>query len=501
MAFIPEGSQFPPEEWKYWYDKYTEWKTWYSGDPNELLEFYSKSIIDTQIENNIFWARLEAEERANCVHMPAVNDICSMSADLLFSESAVYKYDIGTEGGEIIKTFMIENGFQNVLLEGAELSAALSGCVLKLDIDERLSKIPIVRTITPLNFFPTFISGRLWEILFFREVKVEQGGTVVYRLFENRKRNNNGDGFTIEFKLYKGTNDKIGEIINLNSLEETSHFKDSVINGVDGVGAVYIPNMRPNRLAPGSVLGINDFSGCIGLLESLDLEWTSLIRDIELGMGQLLVDEEMMMREETNIFGTQKTELNQFSKFQKCFLKLNLSNYSMGGQNVKPIESIQFEMRIEEHLKACQEIYKTIVNQCGYAASSFGFDTNGNPTSGRALKIQERKSFLTREKKSRYWQPAIQHMCTMIQQMYASINSKTFDIQDVTVELEDSLTVDSGELAETLKNLDQARSISTYMKIKRQYPDWNEEEIMTEVQRIQDEEGIEKNSDVFNLEA
>lgn len=501
--FIKENSSFPPKDWEFWQNKYDEFKTWYSGESSELLKFYASRVINPYSEKSLLWARVEESERENAIHMPVAGDVSSMSSNLLFSETPKITYNKNSSSGEVIDGFIEENGFANVLLEGAELSAALSGCFLKLDMDTRASKLPIVSIITPMSCFPTFLRGRLWEILFYRVVKTAHGGTVVYRLFENRKKNIDGTKLIIEFKLYKGTNDKVGNVIDLNSIEETStlNLQDTVIDRIDGLGVVYVPNMRPNRLQPGSYLGINDFNACIPLMDSLDLAWTSLIRDIELGMGQIFVDEELLHRDEENIFGTQKSMLNQFSKFQKCFMKLNYSNYRMGGENMRPVEIVQFEMRVDEHLKASENLFKQVISQCGYSPSTFGIESGGRAESGTALRIRERKSFLTREKKSRYWQPAIKALLMQMQQFYNSINTKFNEAESVSVELEDSIIVDSSEMSTTIRNLDQARAISTYIKVKMQHDDWTEEEIEAEVRRIQDEEGIEKNSDIFTTES
>lgn len=495
--FLQENSNFPPDDWTYWYDKYDEYCSWYSGDPNELLRFYStkKPIIYSQ---NIFWQKIRETEDDNAIHMPAAGDIASMSSNLLFSEKPEFNFDKKTVGGERLKLFIEDNNFYSLLLEAAEMAAALSGVFLKLEIDTRLSKTPIVSIITPLAAFPTFIRGRLWEVLFYREVKTEKGGTVVYRLFENRKRT--VDGFTIEYKLYKGTKDKTGKIIDINAIEETASLGlvDIVYNKVDGLGVVYVPNMRPNRLQPGSPLGINDYAGVIGMMDSLDLSYSSWIRDIELGMGQIFVDEELLQREETSIFGTEKSVLNKFSKFQKCFMKLNLSNQRMSGTNVKPIESVQFEMRTDEHLRTCEYFFSEIVSQCGYSPSGFGLDNGGNAESGRALRMKERKSLLTREKKSSYWLQAINKLFMQVQQLDNSAFPIFYNLEDVKTELQDSIIVDSGELSETIRNLDQAMAISTLLKVKMQHPDWSDEDIDAEVKRINEEKGVEKS--VFDVE-
>jgi len=487
MGFLKANSKFPPTEWEYWMYKYDEYAAWYSGEPNNLLQFYVRSAMFPDVENGLFWSRIERQERANIIHLPAAGDVASTSANLLFSESPRFNYDEKASGGDRIKLFMKENGFVNMLLEGAEISSALSGCFLKLDIEPELVKIPILSIVTPMQCFPTFWRGRLWEVLFFRVVKYEQGDSVVWRLFENRRRENSQ--LVIEYALYKGTKENVGREMEINSLEELANVKlERVVYNMQGLGCVYVPNMRPNKLMPNSALGINDFSSCISLLDSLDFAWTSWMRDIELGMGQLLVDEDLLERDPNST----SAETMNFNKFQKAFMKLDLSQWRMGGENVKPIEIVQFELRVTEHAQTCDAIFKNIVTQCGYAPQSFGYSDEGNQAeSGKALRIRERKSLLTREKKARYWTPALWELFYQMQQMdQLSGLSTSYQIQEVDVELEDSIIADVTEVSETIRNLDQARAVSIYTKVKMLHPYWDEKDITNEVNLIIKEQGL-----------
>jgi A118 family predicted phage portal protein len=497
--FIKEGTHFPPSEWAFWYDKYSEYAAWYSGSSEELLRFYTTKIANSHFDNKIFWARLDAEERANAVNMPAAVDIASTSANLLFSESPRYAYDEKSVSGQRMKDIIKENGFNNILLEAAEISAALTGVFLKLDIDTSISKLPIISCVIPENAFPIFRRGRLTEVLFWRTVRIDENINVFYRLFENRKIEN---GTTlIEYRLYKGTNDKVGHVIPFESIEETASLNlIDVAWAIDGLGCVYIPNMRPNKLCPGSSLGINDYSGCIPLLDSLDLAWTSLIRDIELGMGQIFIDEDLLQREDTTIYGSEKTVLNKFSKFQKCFLKLNLSSWRMGGESLEPIKVVQFEMRVDEHVKSCENIFKNIVNMCGYSPQTFGLDIGGMAESGTALRVREKKSFATRGKKERYWIQGIENILSQAQQLDILYNNY-YNPDEFNVELEDSIIIDNSEMSETIKSLDQARAISTEIKVKMQHPNWSIEDIMAEVKKIKEENSMQSETDIFNPEA
>lgn len=490
MAFLNPGSSFPPPEMEYWYKKYDEWAAWYSGDPEELLKFYTIKALGNQTAQEKFWARIEQEERAGIIHIPLAGDIAMTSSNLLFSESPRFKYDEKSKAGERIKVFIDYNGFDNVLLEGAELSAALSGCLLKIDIEPELEKIPIVSILTPTQFLPYFWRGRLWEVLCFRTVKTTSAGAI-YRLFENRRRENGS--LIIEYKLYKGTDDKVGKEIDFSEIDETANLtlEPMKYNNIDGLGCVYIPNMRPNKLVPGSYLGINDYSSSITMLDSLDFAWTSWMRDIELGLAQLLVDEEILEKQKSESGGTVQF-LNKFNKFRKAFIKLNLSSWRMGGEGgIKPIEQVQFSIRVDEHAKTCEQLFYQIVNQCGYSPQTFGLGIEGRAESGTALKLRENKSQLTRMKKSRYWIPAVKQLLLQMQRLdKESRLSQMYEEQEVSIEIEDSIMTDSKELSETVKNLEQAKAISNYGKVKLLHPDWPEEDIITEVNRINNEDGL-----------
>jgi len=492
MSFPEPGTAFPPVDYQSWYNRILEWSAWFSGDPQQLLDLYSSTIYFPDTDIGRFWARMEASERSGCVHLPVAGDISATSANLLFSEAPIFSYDEKASGGDRIIDFMKENGFLNLILEAAELSTALSGVFLKLDVEPDLVKIPVLSIITPLQAIPYFWRGRLWKVLFFRTVLEEQGGSIVWRLFELRYRENKK--LVIEYRLYKGSNDRVGHVMDLNSIDETANLGlEDITFDIDGIGCVYIPNMRPNRLIPGSPLGINDYSGVITLMDSLDFAWTSWIRDIELGMAQLLIDEELLEHPDGSYL-TQETESKaKFNKFQKAFIKLNLSPWRMGDENVKPIEQVQFDIRTDAHMKTCETLLFQIINQCGYSPQTFGMVDSGRAenSSGTALRIRERKSLLTREKKSRYWQPELWSLFWQMQQLdvQSGLAPKSYTPQEVDVTLQDSIIADEQEKSETLRNLEQAKAVSTYTKVKILHPEWDEKSVEEEVQRILDDQG------------
>ncbi len=487
MSFFASKTKFPPDEWSFWFNKYDEWGAWYSGEPAHLYEYYNITAVGDIIAQAKMWARIKDFE--GLVHLPAADDIAGTSANLLFSELPQFKYKKDTMGGQRINSFIAENGFENLLLEGAELAAALSGCLLKIDVEPDLLKLPLVSVLTPSQFFPKFWRGRLWEVITFREIRKTDNGKI-WRLFEKRSRNKSN--LLIEYELYEGTNNLIGELKDINSIDETAnlYLENIEYNNINGLGCVYVPNQRPNKIIPGSYLGINDYSVSLTLMDSLDIAWSSWMRDIELGMAQLFIDEELLTKTANQATG-ETSYLNTFSKYQKAFTKLNLTNWKMGdASGVKPIEEVQFELRVEEHKLTCEQLFFQIITQSGYSPQTFGLGDFGNVASGTALKILEHKSQLTREKKSRYWTPAIKELINQMQKIDIASNLNTsYQLEEIAIDLQDSIITDQKELSEVIRNLDQARAISTFTKVALQHPDWEESSILEEVDKILKENG------------
>ena len=69
--------------------------------------------------------------------------------------------------------------------------------------------------------------------------------------------------------------------------------------------------------------------------------------------------------------------------------------------------------------------------------------------------------------------------------------STSYEAQRPSVSLADSVVKDPKEVSETIRNLDQARAVSQYMKVKLWNEDWTDEQIEEEVKRIREDESTE----------
>lgn len=215
------------------------------------------------------------------------------------------------------------------------------------------------------------------------------------------------------------------------------------------------------------------------MMDALDEAWSSWMRDIRLGAARLLVDEEFL------------DSSGKFRIWQELFIKLHMADARLASSGYEPIKPVQFNIRVEEHMKTTEALAIEIITRAGYSPQSFGFRLEGQTESGTALRTRERKSLMTRNKKGNYWQPALWELLWQMQLIdSASGLNHGYEPQEVDAVLQDSVVPDPRETSETVRNLDQARALSREIKVRMVHPDWDEEAVQAEVKRLQDEQAI-----------
>lgn len=474
-------------------EKVDEWSVWYSGDPTRIANYYSQHILD-RVPNGRYWSQIEKEERMNVVHEPLASDIARVASNLLFSEPADIQYDDSGKSGQRLTDFIEDNGLQSKLLEGAELAAAMGGVFMKLDIDEDVSDVPILTNKTPEMVIPEYRYGRMTGVTFWSIVGEDKDKR--YRLFEHRA-NDNGT-LIIIYALFEGTKDHVGRQIDLGAFPETADYQDQSYPNFQGLGCVYIPNSLPNRLYPNSSKGVADYADCVSMMDSLDETMTSWMRDLTLGQARIFADSEMFTSDlpiDPNFPNMSGREGSQrFDPFNRIYQKVDMAGWKLDGGSAKPIDQVQFAIRVDEHSRTAEELIKKIVSRSGYSPQSFGMDIDGRAESGTALRMRERKSLMTQSKKAKYWAPQLQRLYSEMQQLdQATRLSGSYEIQDVKVIPADSVVFDATETAQTIRDLEQARAVSNYTKVKMAHPYWNENEIKQEVEAINKEQGLPVN--------
>lgn len=484
---LPENPNmaWPPETWADVFADYEEWSAWYSGDPARLASVYSKRAF-TPTPRGRFWAKDTFEERRVMLHVPVAGDIAAVSASLLFSEPAygmipeAHGANPSSEAKatqDRLEEIMDAGGIHNRLLEAAETCAAMGGVFLKPTWDKSLAPRPILSIAQADAAIPEFRFGILTAVTFFREFPDDTSSNVVWRHLERHE-----PGLILN-GLYRGSQGQLGRRMPLTAHPETAGLPDMIdvrqVLGIDGLICRYVPNRLPNRKHRGVYVGMSDYSGVEGFMDALDEAYTSWLRDIRLGQGRLFVPS--MFLDSTGAFDLDK----------EVYTVLDIDPMSLEKLG-SAIKDTQFAIRTEEHYRTCLEWMDRIVTHAGYSPQTFGLKIEGRAESGKALHIRERKTFTTKGMKERYWKPAVED----ILQIMLVIDKQVFGTPDIdpnlrpTLEFSDSIAFDLTEVAEAIEVLSRAHAISIQTAVEMAHPEWGEEEVAAEVQRIMRERGM-----------
>lgn len=480
---IYENMPFPPCDLKRW--KMAEHSAWYSGDPTLLANYYNEMLTNNfmglthSLSWDLFWARQIKNESEIGLHVPIAGDIAALSADLLFSEPPVIKVVEAHEENttqsykdtqDILNIMLDESGFYRKILECAETCAAMGGGFIKIAWDEEISQFPIPVVEQIDNAIPTFKFGILTEVTFWKVIKQE--GKEVYRLFETYYK----DG-SIRYTLNRGTCDKLGVNVDMNSIQEGQIYID-VETPIDSILCVYIPNILPNRLDRNSPLGRSDYLGIEGLMDSLDETFSSWMRDIAISQGKILVPGEYLGKDSKGF---------RYNLDKMVYAKLDVDPVSQDSK----ITPVQFAIRANEFETTCLNLLERIIVGAGYSPQSMGLSIGGRAESGTALNIRERRSFITKNKKESYWEGSLKKIVKLMLAIYKTELNGSVEVDvNITTQFSDSLSNDISETSAALQQISAAMAASTETKVRMLHSEWSEAEIQAEVERIIQENGL-----------
>lgn len=525
---LPDGGNtpWPPKECEPVNAQYAVWSAWYSGDAERLAGIYAGEGAGADTTGFFaseaggfrgavrgavaavrrwFWgSRAASTSQRTRLHVPLAGDIASASADLLFSEPPTFTIPTDTPAkpadGDPEKTKPVSNptqdrldelvadGLHATLLEAAEVCAALSGVYLRIVWDpEARPDRPWITAVHPDVAVPEWAWGDLAAVTFWRELK--RDGKIVVRHLERHEKGK------ILHGVYSGTADELGQPVPLTDYPETAQLAalrpdgtsalvngNEIVTGAEGLTAVYVPNMRPNRIwrnAPtAAYLGRSDYSGVEPLMDSLDMVYSSWMRDVDLGKARLIVPRDYLQSQ---------------GKGQGATIDLDQEVYeavnSMPSEDGKmEIKEVQFDIRVEAHSTTVDKLKATIVGSAGYSAATFGLAEDGQAVTATEIAAKNRRSLITRDRKSRYWIPQLASILHALLQ----VDATQFGTANITpvrpdVEFAPNVSADPLQQAQTLAQLATAEAISTEEKVRTLHPEWGETEVAAEVKRIQDD--------------
>ncbi|MFJ4009454.1 phage portal protein [Streptomyces sp. NPDC090026] len=489
---LPEqhSAPWPPPAVRPALDRMEVWDTWWSGDPDRLEQLYgggSGTGPDpkrVQYSGGVvgrvarwWWGTPPAPgERRTKLHVPIASDICGGSANLLFSEPPKFTVDDSVTQGRLDD--LVDDGMLATLQSAAEVTAALGGSYLRPVYDTDIADAPWLDVVHADAAVPTFRWGRLAGVIFWRVVHEDDG--LVWRHLECHEPG------LIQHGLYQGTKSKLGRPVPLQEHPATEGFATAVDDEgridteYDKIDVSYIQNDLSRRWRSDRTLshwGRSDLDGIEPLMDSLDETYASLMRDIRLGKGRIVVPDAYLQSAGPGRGASWNPE-------QEAFAGIN----ALARGDKMALEVSQFEIRVQEHLSAAEDLVNQILRSAGYSGQTFGIGGDVAITATET-NAKERRSMTTRGRKILRTRPELAHAVEALLAVDRRVFRRNTVPQRPTVEFEDGVQEDPLSLANTADVLRRAQAASTEVLVRMVHPDWDKTLVSDEVARIQQENG------------
>jgi hypothetical protein len=404
-----------------------------------------------------------------------------MSSDLLFAAEPDLTMP-GTEkdrkpASQVRLEEYLENGLMVSIREAAEVQAALGGVYLRAVWDRTVYDRPWIQPVHPDLAIPEWSFDKLRAVTYWRVVLENSSGEV----WRHLERHEPG---VIFHGLYKGTKAELGTVIPLNDHPETEIFvssltrDDYIETGIEELTSVYVPNVRPNRIwrkIPGvQNFGRSDYAGVEGEMDQLDFAWTSWMRDLRLGIARIIVPQSALISDGAGQGAS-----------------INIDQELLVGMNLSPspdsdmLTQVQFNLRVQEHRDTTQSLLEQIVRDSGYSMQTFSGETDGNAQTATEVTAKEKRTLTTRDRKIAYWTLGLRDAVKMLLAVDNAQFSAGVEVDRPNVEFPDAVSDPPEVVARTIKTLEEAKAISTEVKIRMLHPDWNDDQIADEIDSIE----------------
>lgn len=505
---------WPPAELAQISPKIREWAAWWSGDAKDLATVYRNGTANlgpkdrpSQMRSGVvgamarwWWGRPTnaATQLPDRTHVPLAADIARASADQLFAEPL----NVTAKDQATMDRLGVVLGEQaaSTFTAAGEQSAAVGGTYLQTVADDTVSEEAFLITRPADRAVPDFLYGRVLRAVTFWEVLADDGREVWRHLERHELREKIG---VIEHGLYKGTPTDLGQRRPLEEHPGTEAYaalvdeESLVVAGrTPGLAVTYIPNTEPDlgkawRDVPGARgWGAADIDGIEGMLDNLDEQYASWMRDLRLGKARILLAKYMLDDLGPGLGAG-------FDMDREIFSPLKMAAAEDGDA---PITPHQFKIRFQEHQATVDHWTDQIIGSAGYAAQTFGREGDGAAQTATEVDAKESRTVLTRGRKIRLWTPALQSALTKLVTVDADVFGKDLNPEGIKVEFPDAIHESPEVVARTANELRAARAASTETLVRMVNPDWDDPMVKAEVAKIE-AEGPAPLPDPFAIQA
>lgn len=425
--------------------------------------------------------------------IPIAANICQASSDLLFSDPVTAT--VSDEATQARLEDLLDDAFHTRMAEAAEMSAALGGSYLRVTWDDAVSQDGPFTTVKDADeAIPEFQFGKLTAVTFW--AVVARNGKRVYRHLERHELDVQGNGVILH-GLYEGDEGTLGNRISLTARPETARLAlnaDLTLEGTidtasPGLAVQYVPNQIPNRVwrhnPLGKNLGRSDLDGVEHLMDQLSETMSDWMRARRAARARVLYSKDL-----AKSMGPGQASVLEVD--QETYVQTAMT----GASGEKPlsmaerVQVLQPDFDPAGYKATADELIEQILQMSGYSQSTFGSNhEEGGQRTATEIESRERRSLMTRARKIRNWQPALlEHITKLL-----DVDRVFFNHPNVTsglaIEFSDGVQESQLRLAQTVQALYMAESASVEERVAMLHPDWDEDQISTEVGRIKAEFG------------
>lgn len=497
---LPTADQvWPPEDLAEVTAQLNVWSAWYAGDLDTISGIYggdlagdparpqgilnpTRDTLRGRIGRTIarwFWGvRTPDTERRTKLHVPMARDIATTSADILFGEPPVFQVKDKTAQKRV--DLLTGAHMRAALTEGAELAAGMGGVYYRICWDTSIRERPWLSPVHADAAIPEWRWDALVAVTFWRDVEVD--GNTVYRHLERHEPGH------ILHGIYRGGAANLGEKVEggLNSFPGTKGLKEDVATGTPRLTAAYVPNMRPapswRHVPAAQNLGRADFDGCEPEMDALDEVYSSLMRDIRLGRARLHVPAPYL-----ESLGPGKGSVFEDRDLYVPVTALGTNKLDSGLQ----MEMTQFQIRVDEHLRAAADLMTRIAGSSGYSAQTFGLQGDGGMATATEVDARKDRTTATRAKKVNYVAPELSELAFTMQVVDKALNpGQTYTPEQPDVDMGDGVTESPRQVAETVKLLADAEAASIATRVQMVHQDWDRDRVLAEVAEIRAQQAM-----------
>ena len=406
---------------------------------------------DTLLKADPVYSKASNQKKATFTPVPLAREMVRLSSALLFSEEPKF---VNEDFEDTLQVVLDANALGSFLLETGEYVAVEGYGALRVIRDEEVSEEPII-TWVPADevIFRTrhkrFVTGG-YVIM---ERRPNPYSVEVYRFVEDHTTGR------IERTLYRGTERALGSRVAPERWLEEFYGLPEVTETRMEAPTLYIWNNVPG--------GHSDLFGMNTLLDRLNHSESTGYQKMTRSLPVTLADRKLADKQgRVDLEGVILT-----------------GGAPLADQGLsKTVETIQPKFASEEHLAYVRHLRESILMYGGYSLASWGLDHGGSADSGKALRLRQARTLLTKAGKERSAREAITNAVACA--CAWSETARDPAPYRPEIQLGDGLPKDPLEDAQEVATKRGANTVSLEQSVRELHPEWDEEAVSAEVERI-----------------